>query len=141
MMFIDDTSYLYLLLISSALLIAAAGIAVIRFQYYCQRIDQFWNSPTGSALADEQKDHARRQLLVNMRLEKRLADLQGRLIALAEGQTKPRTRLERQLPIDNAVRMARSGASIEDLTRICGLNMGEARLMLKMHRPDVAKSG
>ena len=40
---------------------------------------------------------------------------------------------ERQLPIEHAVRMARHGASIDDLTRNCGLNIGEARLMQKLH--------
>ena len=38
-----------------------------------------------------------------------------------------------QLPIDNAIRMAKQGASVADLTRSCGLNLGEAELMKKLH--------
>jgi len=40
---------------------------------------------------------------------------------------------ESRLPIENAVRMAKHGASIEDLMRSCGLNIGEAQLMRKLH--------
>ena len=42
------------------------------------------------------------------------------------------------LPIENAVRMARHGASIDELVRNCGLNIGEARLMQKLHSKAAA---
>ena len=37
------------------------------------------------------------------------------------------------LPLDKAVRLAQSGASIAELSKRCGLNNGEAMLMRKLH--------
>jgi hypothetical protein len=39
------------------------------------------------------------------------------------------------------MRMAKLGASIDDLTRNCGLNIGEAQLMQKLHGKARAASG
>lgn len=140
---ITDSYAFYLLLVSNALLLAAAGIAVVRFRQQCQRLEQFWNSPTGTAIAHTQpddnhsSDETRKQLLNNLRLEKRLADLQKKVCAVSSKPLQPvrieSAPVERPLPMDNALRMARHGASAEDLTRACGLNIGEARLMQKLH--------
>ena len=52
MMNINDSYVIYLLLASNALLVTAASIAVIRFGQQFRRLEQFWNSPTGAAIAD-----------------------------------------------------------------------------------------
>lgn len=129
---------LYLLLASNAMLVAAAAIAVIRFRRQCLRLQHFWNSPTGAALADKSSEQERQQLLVNMRLDRRLSDLQQKLQAIAAPDRGKSAPSERQLPIDNAIRMAKSGASVDELTRNCGLNIGEARLMQKMHAKSLS---
>lgn len=124
---------IYLLLGSNAILAAAAGIAVVRFRRQCLRLEHFWNSPTGAALAEQATEQERQQLLVNMRLDRRLSDLQKKLQTLTVTERSNSAPSPRQLPIDNALRMAKSGASVEELTRNCGLNIGEAELMQKMH--------
>ncbi|MDH3747793.1 MAG: DUF2802 domain-containing protein [Gammaproteobacteria bacterium] len=124
---------LYLLIVSNALLAAAAAIAVIRFRRQCLRLEHFWNSPTGAALADKASEQERQQLLVNKRLDRRLSDVQKKLRTITATERNSSAPSERQLPIDNAIRMAKNGASVEELTRNCGLNIGEAQLMLKMH--------
>ena len=136
MMILDNIDSFYLLLLSNALLLAAAGLAVMRFRRQCRRFEQFWLSPTGTSIADERSDYPRQVLLAHMRLEKRLKDMHKKVNVLARTVAKKDTSSERQLPIENAIRMAKLGAKVEDLTRSCGLNVGEARLMQKLHSPS-----
>ncbi|NNC76734.1 MAG: DUF2802 domain-containing protein [Woeseiaceae bacterium] len=131
-MIISEIEYLYVLLATNFLVLLGGFLAVLRLRQLCRQQEQFWSSPTGTALADKSDEHARRQVLINLRMEKQLASLQADIKAMSS-QRSERTATERALPIDNAVRMARNGASIDDLTRSCGLNLGEAQLMKKMH--------
>lgn len=41
--------------------------------------------------------------------------------------------VSRELPMEHAARLAKGGASVDDLTRNCGLNIGEARLVRRLH--------
>lgn len=128
-----DYFFLCVLLASNATLLAIAAVAVIRFEQRWKRLEGFWDSPTGAALDDAGEDERYEQRKATVRLEQRLAELQRtvKLIDLKAPEERPP--VERELPIENAVRMARLGASVEDLTRNCGLNVGEARLMKKLH--------
>ena len=130
---IPDDQLLQLLLLANAVLLAAAAVALGRFCRRFERMTHFWQSPTGAAIADKASQHERQQLLVNLRLERQLSGLRDKIDVLANAE--PNANLApQQLPIDNAIRMAKNGASIEELTRTCGLNIGEARLMQKLHR-------
>ncbi len=131
----DDSMTFYLLLLSNAALLSAAVIAIVRFQRQCERLEKFWNSPTGAALADQQPDLDRSLALNTLRLERRLARLQATVEGLTAlpGERIPEPSTSHPLPIENAIRMAKSGASVEDLSRSCGLNIGEARLLKTMH--------
>ncbi len=146
MMMTTDSYYLYLLLTSNAVLVAIACLAVIRFERRWKRIEDFWDSPTGTALSESGDDEVREQMKATRRLEQRLGELQRTVKIMDMKEPKQRPPAERNLPIglpiENAVRMARSGASIEDLTRNCGLNIGEARLMQKLHgKAPIAANG
>lgn len=128
-----DYFFLYILLASNATLLAIAAVAVIRFERRWQRLESFWDSPTGSALDDASEDELHEQLMATTRLEQRLGELQRTVKLLDMKAPEERAPVERSMPIENAVRMARLGASVEDLTRNCGLNVGEAQLMKKLH--------
>lgn len=136
MMTLSETYYLYLLLASNVLVLAGGLVAIIRFRQLCKEQASLWNSPpTGAGLADvdEKSDELRRQqLTVNLQLDKQIQCLRRELRALSNRGNEANVP-ERSLPVDNAVRMARNGASIDDLTRSCGLNIGEAQLIKKMH--------
>ena len=41
-------------------------------------------------------------------------------------------------PYEQAIRMAQSGASVDDIVNICGLSLSEAELISMMHRLDKA---
>lgn len=142
MMMTTDTYFLYLLLTSNAVLVAIACLALIRFERRWKRIEDFWDSPTGNALSESGDDKVREQVKATRRLEQRLGELQRIVKVMEMKEPKQRPPIERNLPIENALRMARSGASIEDLTRNCGLNVGEARLMQKLHgKATIAANG
>lgn len=128
-----DDLFLYLLLLSNAVVLILAVVAIIRFERRWQRIDSFWDSPTGVALSEASDEEMREQTRATLQLERRLSELQRAVKRMQSRAPDEPTPLERKLPIDNAVRMARSGASVEDLTRNCGLSVGEARLMKRLH--------
>ena len=132
-MTIIDFYFTYALLISNALLLAAAVLAILKFQRLQLSSSEFWNSPTGSVLR-EQSD----QDTINQLNDDRLALLQeavDRIERTNLEQDLPQTEI---LPFENAVRMAKAGASLEDLVRTCGLSNGEARLFLKVHARSAA---
>ena len=137
-----DPYFLLALLAANALLLAIASTVLSRFDRRCKRIEEFWDSPTGTALADDGDAESHEQMMATRRLEQRLGELQRAVKLMEIKAPKERPTVERSLPIENAVRMAKSGASIEELTRTCGLNIGEARLMQRLHgRAQLAESG
>lgn len=122
-----------LLLFANAALLAGAAIALVRFRKQARRFEMFWDSPTGVSLADTQSINAQTAPAANPRLERRVTELQSVVRTLARKEQVDREVPETNLPIENAVRMAKHGASIDDLIRTCGLNIGEAQLMRKLH--------
>lgn len=133
MMITTEAVFLYLLLGSNVTFLATACFFFASFESRCKRLEKFWASPTGSALADSAGHVSNEQMLLTQRLEKRVGELQRTVKVMEIKESKSRTPLERNLPIENALRMAKLGASIDELTKSCGLNIGEARLMQKLH--------
>ncbi len=126
-----DAYYVHLLLISNAVLLAIACYSTLRFERRCRQVESFWTSPTGSAL---EADHdTRLQSKSTEKLEQRVGELQRTVKVMQIAAPKEVPQTERNLPIENAVRMARLGATVNDLTKSCGLNIGEARLLHKLH--------
>jgi hypothetical protein len=134
MMFTPDFVTLYLLLASNTVLAAAVAIAAMRVESRLSRFEQFWNSPTGAALAEQNLvTPPPSQPPETHHLERRVTELQNVVTKLTASQKLKSPEPEPRWPIENAVRMARHGASIDDLIRSCGLNIGEAQLMRKLH--------
>lgn len=130
-----DSYYATMLMIANGLLLCIAVYAIVRFERRCKQIEEFWASPTGTAVAEANNDQSTEQMRITQRLEQRVGELQRTVKVMElnrEEQPEPKP-VERSLPMENAQRMAKLGASIEDLTRSCGLNIGEARLMQKLH--------
>lgn len=137
-----EAHYVYLLLGSNAIMLALACLSFARFENRCKEIEKFWASPTGTALDDDKTDETSEQLQTLQRLDKRVGELLRALKLVEINKSKTQTPpVERQLPIENAVRMARLGASIDDLTKNCGLNFGEAQLMQKLHGQAAMQPG
>ncbi len=130
---INDTFIISFLLAVNVLLLLVMFTALQRIDARCRRLEEFKLSvlqkpETAPAVVDHSA-----QLAVLKRLEQRFARVQQSVESAsfnAVGEHRPVTQ---SLPIENAVRMAKQGASIDDLTRNFGLNIGEARLMKKLH--------
>lgn len=131
---IPDDLIIQILLAGNALLLGLATIAMLRFRRQARRFERFWDSPTGLALADSPAAEPVTKIATDPRLEKRVAELQSVVKTLAGRQpAAQQPAVPDKLPIENAVRMAKHGATIDDLIRNCGLNIGEAQLMRKLH--------
>lgn len=127
-MTIDTTYTMYGLLISNALLLAAATIAVLRLQRMRDQYDAFWSSPTGKQLSERNEENG-----ISHQVEERIQSLQETVNDLVRTGAATQIQLRENLPIENAVRMAKHGASIDDLTRNCGLSASEAKLLMRVH--------
>lgn len=135
---ITDDMIMNLLLIANASLVAACSIALLRFRKQARRFEQFWESPTGVSIADTQSLQAESAARpapapTDPCLEQRVAELQAVVRGLAQKSQPAAHTVDGRLPIENAVRMARGGASIDELIRSCGLSIGEAQLLCKLH--------
>lgn len=65
--------------------------------------------------------------------ERRHAEVDARLAGIEEQQEQLRLLGEGGGGYGQAIRLARQGASVEDLARDCGLNRGEAELLISLH--------
>ena len=140
-----EISTVSLLLLANAALLAIATVTLLRFQRAARAHREFWQSPTGAALdaepagqpQDTGKPAERRDCLQSMmRLERQMLllrkDFHRSLASASEAGREPRRAAV--LPFENAARMAKHGASADELSARCGLSTEEARLMLKLHR-------
>ncbi|MDH5500431.1 MAG: DUF2802 domain-containing protein [Gammaproteobacteria bacterium] len=116
-------------------MLAIACYSFARFDKRCEQIEKFWASPTGTSISDNSDSDASEQMRITQRLEKMVSELQRsiKVMEINKSTPSPVAAVERNMPIENAVRMARLGASVEELTKSCGLNIGEAHLMRKLH--------
>lgn len=132
---IDTDLYIYVLLAANTLVLYGGLLTILRLRRLCRQQERMLECPPGIALTDVEEpsaDDARKQTLNLLRIEKQLLSLRSELAAHAAARSETQAS-ERLLPLENAVRMARNGASVDDLTRSCGLNIGEAQLIRKMH--------
>jgi len=137
MMDIDTNWIYYVLLASNALLGGSAALTILRAQRLTRRQESFWKSPTGAAL-NMQPGHE--ELL--KAIDRRIHALVDRIESPSADSDKDATPT-RNMPFENAVRMARHGATMDDLTRTCGLSANEARLLMRVHgrQPQIAQAG
>ena len=126
-MMIESDWITYLLLASNAVLAAAAALTICRAQRITAQQKSFWESPNGASLMLQTDP---RQLL--SAIDARLNDVADRISQPGEDAQSIDSEAP-PLPYENAVRMARHGASIDDLTRTCGLSANEARLLMRVH--------
>lgn len=126
MMEIFSTYPLYALIVSNAALLCGATIALLRFERRVKESSSFWDSPTGASVAAAGNSEA----ALSGFLERRLAMLQQQIeeLGLQKAPAPPA-----ELPFAYATRMAKHGASVEDLTRTCGLKKAEAQLMRRLY--------
>lgn len=134
MMTIENIFSLYALLISNALVLAAATITILRLQRLMRSSAAFQDNSTDT-VTNAQRDNDNTRRLVN----ERISSLQKITYDLVQKQKTLQVQTSEKLPFENAVRMAKLGANLEELTRNCGLTQGEARLLMRVHGSVPAK--
>lgn len=120
---------IYFLIASNAVLLFAASLAILRFERMIRRYRSFWASPAGSSMQEQTEPYA----VLSGFLDHRLSLLQDRIDDLARQNAPAAVVKPAELPFEHAVRMAKHGANVEDLTRSCGLKKSEAQLMQRLH--------
>lgn len=142
-LYFDQGLYIYVLLAANTLVLTGSLLLVLRLRRLCKDHERLLDCPPAVALAepdDGASARVQKQMTALLRVEKQLLTLRAELAAHATTQSEI-TSNERVLPLDNAVRMARNGASIDELTRSCGLNIGEAQLIRKLHGTTANAAG
>lgn len=120
-MIIDGAGAIVLVL-STTLLLGAASLAMLHFHRLLQT-----QLKSGSAATE-----ARPTANEIEPLKQRISALQKIVDDLARKEEMPQRAGRHDMPIETAVRMAKCGAGIDELTR-CGLKRGEAELLLRLH--------
>jgi hypothetical protein len=121
MMIIDEAGAT-LLVLSTTLLLGAASLAMLRFQRLVQTQLKSGSVVTEARPAADEIEP----------LKQRIGALQKIVDDLARKEKMPQQTGRQDMPIENAVRMAKCGAGIDELTK-CGLKRGEAELLLRLH--------
>ncbi len=132
-MIIDDPTIYYALLAGKAFVLLLATIVLLSMWRQTRRVEEQLAELGREPVQDDKSDAAKQQLIASLRLDKRITDIQRQIAGLAVTEQRTTNPVPRPLPIENATRMARHGASVEELTRTCGLNIGEAELLKKLH--------
>lgn len=130
---ITDTFVLSILLAANLLLLLVAITALQRIDARCRRLEEFKLHAASAVPVDTVAADDSGYASALEKLEKRLEIMQRSIMLVAVKTPEKNLPEVRSLPIENAVRMAKEGATIDDLTRTCGLNIGEARLMKTLH--------
>jgi hypothetical protein len=133
-----DLYYLsnYALPIANVLLVAAAALAIVRVQRVLKGKAIYSRLWAGNAIEKEIATLTEQSRLVSARLSAMQETIErlGRIERLLVGP------VSRELPMEHAARLAKDGASVDELTRHCGLNIGEARLIRRLHgRAEASK--
>ena len=131
---INETFILSFLLAANLLLLLVLITTLQRIDARCRRLEEFKLSVLAEPEVAPAAVDASAFVGILRRLDERFTSVQRAVEATSAAPAAEPRPLTQSLPIENAVRMAKQGASVEDLTRNCGLNVGEARLMQKLHR-------
>jgi len=138
MMTIVESYSLYLLMICNGVLAGAAAVAILRFQNMMKNQKSFWASPTGAAMSSQPSQTDSDEFL--QAVERRFSKFEEGLGNLSRADNGKATG-PRSIPHENAVRMAKHGATVDDLTRTCGLSDIEARLVMRVHGNSGTSAG
>ena len=128
---IDEIQLSYVLFGATALLAAAASLSIVRFQKKVRDSANFWNSPTGAAVQADTPAPAAQEA----DLAAQIAELRQVIEALAAREKTPAVAPYPESKVSNAVLLAKQGAAVHELVQCCGLNAGEAQLLLRLHGP------
>lgn len=138
MMIIDDTLLQYALLATNALLIGTAGLIIVRLRKDVGRLRLELAKPAGD---DDLRRLFDRHLAVLEQYLEQQASTEAPAVAAqpaisAQASTPAPVAAEATPAIPasaDPLTLARAGAGIDELVTSCGLNRGEAQLLIRLH--------
>ena len=119
----------YALPIANVCLLCAAILVIIRMQRVLRGRAIYSKLAAANAIERDIAALTECSELVTNRLDSMQAAIErlGSLDRLLLGPAS------QELPLVHAARLAKDGASVDELTQNCGLNIGEARLVRRLH--------
>jgi len=119
----------YALPIANVCLLAAAALVIVRIQRVLHGKAIYSRLSVAKTIEKEIVGLIEQNKRVSDRLDSMQITI-GHLGSLERLLVGP---VSREMPMEHAARLAKDGASIDELTRNCGLNIGEARLVRRLH--------
>jgi hypothetical protein len=120
--------------VANVCLLAAATMAMVRIQRVLAGKAIYSKLAAGSAIEAriaEIDEHCRV-------VSERLGEIQDQIESFSQLERLLVGPVSREFPMEHAARLAKGGASVDELTRNCGLNIGEARLVRRLHGQPAA---
>ena len=124
---------LYLLILANAAIVVAATFAVLRVEKLLSTSKSFWSSPVGANLSGTFSTEGELDHLVE-----EVQALRKSVDELSVERAPPQRGQLADMSFGRAVRMAKQGSSVDDLTESFGLSLGEAQLLQRIHGPAAA---
>jgi hypothetical protein len=126
-----DLYYLveYALPLANVCLLAAATLVVVRLQRVLAGKAIYSRLAAGNAIEAQVADIDEHCRIVS----ERLGEIQDQIERFSHLERLLIGPVSREFPMEHAARLAKGGASVDELTRNCGLNIGEARLIRRLH--------
>jgi hypothetical protein len=126
-----DLYYLveYALPLANVCLLAAAILVVVRLQRVLAGKAIYSRLAAGNAIEAQIADIDEHCRIVS----ERLGEIQDQIERFSHLERLLIGPVSREFPMEHAARLAKGGASVDELTRNCGLNIGEARLIRRLH--------
>jgi hypothetical protein len=115
--------------VANVCLLAAAILAVARLQRVLAGKAIYSRLAAGDAIEAQIADIDEHCRIVS----ERLGEIQDQIERFSHLERLLIGPVSREFPMEQAARLAKSGASVDELTRNCGLNIGEARLIRRLH--------
>ena len=119
----------YALPLANVCLLAAAVTAVFRLQKVLAGKAIYSKLAGGNAIEAQIAEIDEHCRIVS----ERLGEIQDQIERFSHLERLLIGPVSREFPMEHAARLAKGGASIDELTRNCGLNIGEARLVRRLH--------
>ncbi|MEM7432351.1 MAG: DUF2802 domain-containing protein [Pseudomonadota bacterium] len=116
---------------ANVLLLGMAVIAMLRLRRLALQLRRTADNAGGRTKVDSTIESSQNSGL--LRVERQLRELQSTVRVLAQTPKPERTGTKAPASLSYAMRMAKQGASKNDLVKNCGLSTAEASLVRKIH--------
>ena len=132
-MFIEATDSMHALMFAIAVLLTAAATALARIERYLRHGVEFSRNQQAEQVAVAEVTEG-----ADNTVARRFASLEESLENVSSRQEELATVSRSEKSYENAVRLAKTGAGVEQITKNFGISKGEAQLLVRLHAAQAA---